>query len=105
MGENQFATTPVASNGFVLWMSALAYFLMVRTVMVQHGSDSILVAALGNGKKERISLALYTAAILLAFVTSWIATLLNITVAIMWLIPDSRIENKMAGKWHASYQT
>lgn len=98
MGENQFATTPVAFYGFVLWMSALAYFLMVRTLMVQHGSDSILVAALGSGKKERISLALYTAAILLAFVTSWIAILLYITVAIMWLIPDSRIENKMAGK-------
>jgi len=98
MGENQFATIPVAVYGFVLWMSALAYYLMVRALMAQHESNSILVAALGNGKKERVSLALYTAAIPLAFVSSWIAFGIYITVAVMWLIPDRRIENKMTAK-------
>jgi uncharacterized membrane protein len=94
MGENHFATMPVALYGIILWMSALAYFLMVRALMAYHPSDSVLAAALGEGKKERISLALYTAAIPLAFVASWISLGLYVTVAIMWLVPDRRIESK-----------
>ena len=94
MGENQFAQTPVALYGLVLWMSALAYYIMVRTLMAHHPEDSVLTAALGNGKKERFSLGLYTAAIPLAFVSSWIALAVYVTVAIMWLVPDRRIESK-----------
>ena len=95
MGENDFATLPVALYGAVLWMTALAYYLMVRALMSYHDKDSVLAKALGDGRKERISLILYTVAVPLAFFRSWIAMLLYITVAIMWLAPDPRIEDKM----------
>jgi uncharacterized membrane protein len=96
MGENDFATLPVALYGAVLWMAAFAYYLMVRALMSYHDKDSLLAKALRDGKKERISLILYTAAIPLAFFRSWIAMVLYITVAIMWLAPDPRIEDKLA---------
>lgn len=96
MGENHFATLPVALYGFVLWMTAFAYYLMVRALMSYHDRDSVLRDALGTGRKERISLALYTAAIPLAFLEPWIAMALYVTVAMMWLAPDPRIEDKLA---------
>lgn len=96
MGENHFATIPVALYGAVLWMSALAYFLMVRALMAHHEKDSVLAAALEDGNKERISLILYTAAIPLALAASWIALAIYVTVAIMWLIPDRRIESRLS---------
>jgi len=95
MGENHFARIPVALYGLVLWISSLAYFLMVRVLMAHHEKDSVLVAALENGAKERISLILYTAAIPLAFAASWIALAIYVTVAVMWLVPDRRIENRL----------
>lgn len=95
MGENHFATLPVALYGLILWLSALAYYIMVRVLMSHHSKDSMLVAALGNGTKERISLGLYTAAVPLAFLSSYIALALYVTVAILWLIPDRRIERKL----------
>jgi hypothetical protein len=78
-----------------LWFTALAYFLMVRTLMAYHDENSLLTAALGNGRKERVSLVLYTAAIPLAFLRPWFAMALYVTVAAMWLIPDRRIEEKI----------
>lgn len=96
MGQNNFSTFPVAMYGVVLWMTALAYYLMVRALMSYHDRDSVLRDAIGTGRKERISLMLYTAAVPLAFVQPWIAMLLYITVAIMWLAPDPRIEDKLA---------
>ena len=95
MGENHFSTFPVALYGLVLWFSALAYFIMVRVLMSQHHKDSVLATAISGGGKERVSLIIYTAAIPLAFIFSWIALALYVTVAIMWLIPDRRIENKI----------
>jgi uncharacterized membrane protein len=95
MGENDFATMPVALYGVVLWLSGLAYYIMVRTLMAHHGRDSLLADAVSNNVKERRSLYLYTAAIPLAFVSPWIATALYVIVAVMWLIPDRRIENKL----------
>ena len=95
MGENDFATWPVALYGLVLWLAAFAYYLMVRVLMSYHGKHSVLRDALGTGRKERISLILYTAAILLAFLRPSIAMALYVTVAIMWLVPDPRIEDKM----------
>jgi uncharacterized membrane protein len=96
MGENHFATFPVALYGVILWMAAFAYSLMVRALMSYHGKDSVLRDALGDGRKERVSLLLYTAAIPLAFLRPWISMALYITVAIMWLTPDRRIEDKLA---------
>ena len=95
MGENHFSTFPVALYGLVLWFSALAYFIMVRVLMSQHNKDSVLATAISGGGKERVSLIIYTAAIPLAFIFSWIALALYVTVAIMWLVPDRRIENKI----------
>jgi uncharacterized membrane protein len=95
MGQNNFSTFPVALYGMILWFTALAYFLMVRTLLANHDDDSLLIAALGSGRKERLSLALYSAAIPLAFLRPWIAMAIYVTVAAMWLIPDRRIEEKI----------
>jgi uncharacterized membrane protein len=95
MGENNFATIPVAFYGTILWLSALAYYIMVRTLMAHHGKDSQLAAAIGRDVKGLRSLYLYTAAVPLAFVSPVIALALYVTVAIMWLVPDRRIENEL----------
>ena len=95
MGENNFATIPVAFYGVILWLSALAYYIMVRTLMAHHGKDSQLAAAIGRDVKGLRSLYLYTAAVPLAFVSPMIALALYVTVAIMWLVPDRRIENEL----------
>ena len=96
MGENEFSTIPVALYGVVLWFSGLAYYILARAMIRHHGEDSVLAAALGKDAKGIRSLYLYSAAILLAFVASWITALLYVVVAVMWLIPDRRIENKLA---------
>jgi len=95
MGENNFATLPVAIYGGVLWLAGLAYYILVRTLIAHHGQDSLLATAIGKDTKGLKSLYIYTAAIPLAFVASWIATMLYVVVAIMWLIPDRRIETKL----------
>jgi uncharacterized membrane protein len=95
MGQNNFATMPVALYGVILCLTALAYYIMVRVLMAYHDDHSLLADALGNGRKERISLVLYAAAVPLAFVQPWIAMALYVTVAVMWLIPDPRIEEKI----------
>jgi uncharacterized membrane protein len=92
MGENHFSTLPVALYGVVLWLSAMAYYIMVRALMTIHAKDSVLAAAIGKDFKGLRSLYIYTAAIPLAFLAPWIAITLYVTVAIMWFIPDRRIE-------------
>jgi uncharacterized membrane protein len=98
MGENHFSTIPVAMYGVVLWLSAMAYYIMVLRLLAYHANDSLLAAALGDGRKERLSLFLYTAAIPLAFISPRIALALYVTVAILWLIPDRRIEKVFEDK-------
>lgn len=95
MGENNFSTIPVALYGLVLWLSAIAYTIMVRALMAHHGKDSLLATAIGKDTKGLWSLSLYTAAVPLAFVSPVIALALYVTVAIMWLVPDRRIENEL----------
>jgi uncharacterized membrane protein len=95
MGENNFSTIPVALYGLVLWLAALAYSIMVRVLLAHHGEDSLLATAVGNDVKGLRSLYLYTAALPLAFVSPVIALALYVTVAIMWLVPDRRIENQL----------
>lgn len=92
MGENHFSTLPVALYGVVLWLSAMAYYMMVHALMKIHVKDSVLAAAIGKDVKGLRSLYIYTAAIPLAFLAPWIAIALYVTVAIMWFIPDRRIE-------------
>ena len=92
MGENRFATRPVATYGFVMLMAGLAFFILEHTLVALHGQDSRLATALGDDFKSKASLVIYLVAIPLAFVASWIACALYVLVAIMWLVPDRRIE-------------
>jgi uncharacterized membrane protein len=96
MGENHFAPWPVALYGVVLLCSAVAYYILVRVLISHHGRDSELSKALGKDFKGRISVVFYAAAIPLAFVSPLLACALYVTVAIMWLIPDRRIEQRLA---------
>jgi len=95
MGENHFSTIPVALYGAVLWFSALAYYIMVRVLLTHHSEDSLLAVAIGKDVKGLRSLYMYTAAVLLAFVAPWISMTLYVAVALMWLVPDRRIEDRL----------
>ena len=95
MGSNHFATWPVAAYGVVLLLSGTAYFILSRFLIVLHGSDSTLATALGRDLKSRVSVFIYLVAIPLAFVHAGLACGLYVLVAIMWLIPDRRIERTL----------
>ena len=94
MDENRFQSWPVAVYGMVLLLAAIACFILTRTLIALHGRDSTLTKSIGRDRKGKISIVIYAAAIPLAFVASWIAGACYIIVAIMWLIPDPRIERK-----------
>jgi len=96
MGENKFAAVPVALYGGVLLGAAIAYFILARSLLAIHAPDSPLATALGADFKGKISMAIYLLAIPLAFVRSWLACLLYVLVAVMWLVPDRRIEKTIA---------
>jgi len=91
-GENHFAPLPTAMYGVVLMLAAIAYFILTRALLSIHTQDSVLATALGADFKGKISLVIYLIAIPLAFVKSWLAWLVYVLVAIMWLVPDRRIE-------------
>ncbi len=95
MGENHFAAWPVALYGVVLLCAAVAYFILTRVLISYHGKDSALAKALGGDFKGKVSVVFYAAAVALSFVSSWLACGLYVLVAIMWLIPDRRIEQAL----------
>jgi uncharacterized membrane protein len=95
MGENHFANLPVALYGAVLLGAAVAYNILVRTLLKVHGSDSELAKALGSDFKGKISMVICLVAIPLAFVSSLLAGSLYVLIAVMWLVPDRRIERKI----------
>jgi len=95
MGENQFAAWPVALYGVVMLCAAIAYFILVRALLSLHGLESVLATALGRDFKGKISMVIYLVAIPLAFVRSWLACALYVFVAVMWLVPDRRIESRI----------
>jgi uncharacterized membrane protein len=92
MGGNHFAATPVALYGVVLLFAAIAYFILARTLVSLHGADSVIGIALGRDFKGKVSMMIYLVAIPLAFFRSWLACALYVLVAVMWLVPDRRIE-------------
>jgi uncharacterized membrane protein len=92
MGENEFAAVPTASYGLVSLMAAISYFILQSAIKAEQGPDSKLAVALGKDAKGKVSPLMYLAAIPLAFVNKWIAFGLYVAVALMWLIPDRRIE-------------
>ena len=93
MGENHFAAMPTALYGAVLLFAGIAYYVLERTIIRNQGANSRLEAAVGSDRKGMISVVLYAVAIPLAFVNQWIADAIYILVALMWLIPDRRIES------------
>lgn len=92
MGENEFAPAPSAVYGVVLLMAAVAYAVLERLIIKSQGAGSLLKKAIGADWKGKISIILYTLAIPVAFVSQWISVILYVAVALMWLVPDSRIE-------------
>ena len=92
MGESHFAPLPVIGYGAVLLGSALAYYILTRVLLRIHAKDSLLARALGRDNKGKISLAIYIAAIALAFVQPLISCALYVLVAAIWLCPDPRFE-------------
>jgi TMEM175 potassium channel family protein len=95
IGESHVAAIPTAVYGFVLLMAAIAYYVLERTIIAKQGRESFLALAVGKDWKATICLALYLAAIPLAFVSSWIASALYVFAALLWLIPDPRIEKAL----------
>lgn len=100
MGENHFATLPTAVYGAVLLFSAIAYTILQTTIIKQLGSDSQLAHAVGRDRKGKASMILYILALLLVFLNRWIAFGIYILVALMWLVPDRRIETKLNAAKH-----
>jgi uncharacterized membrane protein len=92
MGENHFAAAPVALYGLVMVMCGGAYTILARALVSRHGPGSALGSALGKDVKGRLSLLLYASAIPLAFVNRWVSLAIYFAVAVMWLVPDRRIE-------------
>lgn len=95
MGTNQFAEAPTALYGVVLLMAAVAYWILQSALMVAEGPRSLLSRALGVDLKGKASMGLYVVAIPLAYVQPWIAGAIYAAVAVMWLVPDPRIEKKI----------
>jgi uncharacterized membrane protein len=95
MGENHFDAVPTAVYGIVMLMSAIAYTILVRTIIAHQGEHSKLKAAIGNDRKGYASLACYLAAIPLAFVEPRLAVAIYVANALMWLVPDRRIERQL----------
>ena len=96
VGENNFATIPVACYGAILLLAAIAYSILARALIASHNRDSLLVRAIGSDVKGNISLLFYASAIPLAFFNSWLAFSFYVIVAIIWLIPDPRIEKMLS---------
>ena len=92
MGENHFAPLPVAIYGVVLFMAGVAYFILTILLVKDHGRDSPLATALGRDWKGKISVVIYAIAIPLAFWSQWLAIALYIVVAVIWFVPDRRME-------------
>ena len=97
MGERHFATLPTAVYGANLFVSGVAYVLLQTAIISDQGAGGKLAAAVGSDVKGKLSALLYAAAVPLAFVRPWIAHTLYVGVALMWLVPDRRIESRLQG--------
>jgi uncharacterized membrane protein len=92
MGENEFESLPVAFYGVVSLLAAIAYFILQRTIIAEQGDESRLASAVGRDVKGKLSPILYLGGIALAHPNRWISLALYVVVALMWLVPDRRIE-------------
>lgn len=98
MGENDFARWPVTCYGIVLIMNAIAYGLLILTLIRHHGKNSLLAKAVGKDWKGNISILIYAAAIALSWLNSMISFFMYVVVACIWFIPDKRIERQLVGE-------
>jgi uncharacterized membrane protein len=98
MGENHYASLPSALYGFILLMAAIAYFILQHHIIASQGTNSLLKKAVGRDLKGKLSLALYMIAIAISFWAQWISQGLFILVALIWLVPDRRIEKVLVDK-------
>ena len=98
MGENHFASWPAALYGFVLLMAAIAYWILQQRIIASQGKSSILLKAVSNDWKGKASPLLYIIGIALSFASQWLAVATYIVVALMWLVPDQRIERVISSK-------
>ena len=97
MGENHFEPLPTALYGVVLLMAAVGYTILLRCLIEAEGQDSKLAQAVGKDSKGLLSLVCYAAAIPLSFIAVWIAWALYVAVALIWMVPDTRIESRVGG--------
>ncbi len=95
MGEHHESSMPIALYGFILLCSGIAYFILVRTLISHHGKDSTIAKAIGNDFKGKISVVIYFIGIIISFYNTWLSLSLYFLVAVMWLIPDKRIERNL----------
>jgi uncharacterized membrane protein len=98
MGENGLAATPTALYGFILLMAAVAYLILERAIIAKEGRDSLLARAVGKNWKGKLSAVVYLVAVPLAFVNPWVAGALYGLVALLWFIPNPRIERKLENR-------
>ena len=98
MGENHFAKVPSAFYGVILLMAAIAYLILQQLIIASQGTDSLLKKAVGDDYKGRLSPVLYLIAIAAAFWSQWLSQALYVLVALVWLVPDRRIENVLVDK-------
>jgi uncharacterized membrane protein len=96
LGENEFARTPAAAYGIVLLAAALAYFTLQRVIIREQGKDSTLAIAVGRDLKGKASPLLYALGIGLAAVNQWLSLAIYVVVALIWLVPDRRVERTLA---------
>jgi len=105
MGENHFARIPTAAYGVVMLLTGVAYLILQRVIMVSQGPESAVAAAVGSDLKGNLSAIVYAIAIPLALLRPWLAGTLYVVVAVIWLIPDRRIERVVAGEAPATRLT
>jgi len=96
MGENHFAPWPTAAYGFVMLMAGVAYYFLVRAILAHHGKDSRVATALGSDIKGKVSVLLYLVALPMAFINRWVAGGIYVLVALVWFVPDTRIERGLS---------
>jgi uncharacterized membrane protein len=96
MGENGIAPHPAALYGIVLMMAGFAYWILVRTLVTSEGANSMLAKAIGSDRKGILSVAIYAIAVPMAFLGHWAAQCLYVLVALIWLVPDRRIEKALS---------
>lgn len=95
MGENNFSTIPVALYGVDMLMAGIAYYLLTHSLITYHGKNSTISKAIGKDRKGLTSILLYTIAIPAAFISPWLSLIIYVGVAMMWFVPDKRIEENI----------